>query len=122
MSIQPTPVIGDSNLAQTAVFPAELKATMTGSFTLIGTLTGSPVIVIFDNQGTAPVQIGVGPASATPTPTITTWRTFTAGEALVLDLRAQAGKAANFTLDSGTSFWGNGASGTFSISYLTAEP
>lgn len=91
----------------------ELAATMTGSFTLIGTLTQSPVIIIFDNQGTASVAIS--------TDGVNTWRTFPAGEALVLDLRAAHGLAQNFTFGQGTSFYGNGASGTFSISYVYAQ-
>lgn len=122
MSVTLSAGAGSSNISQTANFPAELAATMTGSFTKIGTLTASPVIIIFDNQGTVSVTIGIGPSSTTPAPTITTWRTFPGGEALVLDLRGNHGIAPNFTIQSGTTFWGNGASGTFSISYLTATP
>lgn len=113
---------GSLNQSQTASFPAELTATMTGSFVKIGTLVASPVIIIFDNQGTSSVQIAIGPpASEGPAPSVP-WRTFTAGEAMILDLRANHGIAPNFTIASGTTFWGNGSSGTFSISYLTATP
>lgn len=122
MSIQPTAAVGSSNISQTAVFQPELAATMTGSEVKIGTLLASPVILIFDNQGTASVAIGIGPSATSPAPTITTWRTFTPGEAMILDLRANHGIAPNFTVNAGTTFWGNGASGTFSISYLTATP
>lgn len=120
MSIQPTLVVGSGNLSQTAVFQNELAATMTGSFTLIGTVVSSPVILIFDNQGEASIQIAIGPASSPPPSAV--WRTFPAGEAMILDLRANNGNAPNFTVSAGTSFWGNGTSGTFSISYLTATP
>jgi|SRR5580693_6119160 hypothetical protein len=122
MSIQPSVGAGSSNISQTAVFQPELAATMTGAFALIGTLLASPVILIFDNQGTASVQIAIGPSSSTGPAPSTVWRTFTGGEAMILDLRANHGIAPNFTISAGTSFWGNGASGTFSISYLSATP
>jgi hypothetical protein len=101
------------NISQRAGFPTELTASMTGAFVKIGTLTFSPVIIIFDNQGAVSIAISVDG--------VNTWRTFTAGEALVLDLRAAHGLAPNFTFDRGTTFYGNGASGTFSISYLYAR-
>lgn len=102
------------NNSQRAGFATELSATMTGSFVSIGTLLFQPVIIIFDNQGTASVAISVNGGT-------TTWRTFPAGEALVLDLRAAHGNAPNYTFDVGTNFSGNGASGTFSISYIYAK-
>jgi hypothetical protein len=71
------------------------------------------VTLIFDNQGTVSVAISADGG-------VTTWRTFTPGEALVLDLRDKHGLAANYTFDVGTTFHGNGASGTFSISYIYA--
>lgn len=101
------------NNSQRAGFAAELATTMTGSSVKIGTLTKNPVIIIFDNQGTVSVAISIDGGT-------TTWRTFTAGEALVLDLRAASGVAPNYTFDIGTTFYGNGASGTFSISYIYA--
>ena len=101
------------NNSQRGKFAAELTASMTGSFTTIGTLLFNPVIIIFDNQGTVPVAISVDGGT-------TTWRTFPGGEALVLDLRAASGVAPNYTFDVGTTFSGNGASGTFSISYTYA--
>ena len=104
------------NNSQVALFGTELSATMTGSNVQIGVLPVNPAILIFDNQGTVAVQIFVnGTAGAN------LWRTFAAGEALVLDLRAQHGLAPNFTPVIGTTFIGNGASGTFSISYVYAE-
>lgn len=101
------------NNSQIALCAPELTAAMTGSFTLIGTLLYNPVQIIFDNQGTVAVAIS--------TDGTTTWRTFPAGEALVLDMRAAHGLAANYTFNIGTTFFGNGASGTFSISYTYAK-
>jgi len=92
---------------------AELIEAMTGSNVLIGTLTESPAIIIFDNQSTSSTVLSIDSVS---------WKTFTAGEALVLDLRGNHGIAANFTFDAGTSFFGNGAAtGDFSISYVYAQ-
>jgi len=101
------------NTSQRAFCAPELSATMTGSFTTIGTLIYNPVILIFDNQGTDSVAISTDAGT-------TTWRTFPSGEALVLDLRSAHGLAANYTFDIGTTFSGNGSSGTFSISYIYA--
>lgn len=104
------------NNSQRAGFPNELSAVMTGSAVLVGTLLFNPVLIIFDNQGTAAVAISVNDSTGG-----TVWKTFTPGEALVLDLRDKAHLAANFTFDVGTTFYGNGASGTFSISYIYAK-
>jgi hypothetical protein len=104
------------NNSQICLAGTELSATMTGAATLIGTLPVNPTILIFDNQGAASVAIyvnGTAPANL--------WRTFPAGEALVLDLRAASGNAPNYTFSVGTAFFGNGASGTFSISYVYAQ-
>ena len=102
------------NNSQRAGFAEELIATMTGSAVLIGTLDFNPVIIIFDNMGSVAVEISVDGGS-------TTWKTFPAGEALVLDLRAASGVAPNYTFDVGTTFYGTGASGDFSISYIYAK-
>lgn len=102
------------NNSQRAGFAEELLETMTGSFLAIGTLEFSPVIIIFDNQSTVAIQISVDGGD-------TIWKTFPAGEALVLDLRAAHGVAPNYTFDVGTTFFGNGASGDFSISYIYAK-
>lgn len=102
------------NNSQYCVAAPELAATMTGAFITIGTLTFNPVIIIFDNQGTASIAISTDGG-------VTTWRTFPAGEALVLDLRAAQGMAGNFTFPVRTVFSGNGASGRFSISYVYAK-
>lgn len=104
------------NNSQVCLFGTELSAAMTGSTVLIGTLPQSPVMLVFDNQGTASVSIyvnGTAPANL--------WRTFPGGEAIILDMRANIGLAPNFTPSVGTTFFGNGASGTFSISYTYAQ-
>lgn len=100
------------NNSQIALAAPELIATMTGSNVLIGTLLHAPTIIIFDNQSAVSIVISIGTVQ---------WKTFPAGEALVLDLRAAHGLAANYTFSEGTSFFGNGASGDFSISYLYAQ-
>ncbi len=104
------------NNSQRGAFAAELTTAMTGSFVQIGSLSQNPVIIIFDNQATSSVAISVDGGT-------TTWRTFPAGEALVLDLRAAHGLAPNYTFDAGTTFHGNGtaATGNFSISYTYAQ-
>lgn len=91
----------------------EMLVTMTGSDILIGTLTQCPAVIIFDNQSTVPVVISWDNV---------VWKTFTAGAAIVLDLTANNGAAATRTIGMGTSFFGNGASGNFSITYLYAKP
>jgi len=101
------------NNSQRAAFPAELTASMDSSWVEIGSLTSNPVIIIFDNQGTDSIAISIDGGT-------TTWRTFPGGEAIVLDLRAAHGLAPNYTFDVGTTFYGNGSSGTFSISYIYA--
>lgn len=90
------------------------SSTLTGGYDSIGSLDHVPVIIIFDNQST--VDIGISKNGTS------TWRTFPAGEALVLDLRAAKGNAENFAISKGTSFFAIGSAGTgnFSISYLYA--
>jgi len=100
------------NNSQRAVPATELYATMTGASVLIGTLLANPTIIIFDSFSTVAVEISIGAV---------VWKTFAAGEALVLDMSAAHALAANYTFDIGTSFYGNGASGDFSISYLYAR-
>lgn len=99
-----------------ATWPNELKATMTGSVVKIGELVENPVIMYFDNMGTVPVTISVNdPTGAN------VWKTFGAGTALSVDMRDKAHLASNFTADLGDTFYGDGASGDFSISYIAAR-
>lgn len=86
----------------------ELITAMTGSNILIGTLLHSPVKLILDNQSTAAVVLSIAIGGSD---TRVQWKTFTAGEVLILDDDL-------YTFPKGTSFYGNGAaSGSFSISY-----
>jgi len=103
-----------TNNSQRAKCAAELSAAMTGSWVQIGVLLQIPTHIIFDNQSTVAVAISDDGGT-------TTWKTFSSGEALVLDLRAAHGLSANFAFDKGTTFFGNGASGTFRISYIYAR-
>lgn len=90
------------NNARTLPAP-ELKATMTGTWVLIGTLIAPPHKIVFDNLGSATVTISFDEGA-------TNWKTFAAGSALVLD--------EDFgTLSQGYRIWGNGASGDFSVAY-----
>lgn len=104
------------NNSQVCLFGTELSKTMTGSTILIGTLLQNPVILIFDNQAGVAIQIYVNGTDAS-----NLWRTFPAGEALILDLRSQSANASNFTPSIGTAFYGNGANGVFSISFVHAQ-
>lgn len=104
------------NNSQIALFGTELSATMTGSAVLIGSMPVTGAILIFDNQGAASIGIYVNGTSAS-----NLWRTFPGGEAITLDLRANQGKAPNFGNSVNTTFYGLGASGTFSISYVYAQ-
>lgn len=89
------------------MLPAEeLIEAMTGSSVAIGTLLYVPVKLILDNQSTSSVvlsvDVGGGPVQ---------WKTFSSGEAMVLDDDM-------YTFPKGTVFYGNGAAtGSFSISY-----
>lgn len=105
------------NTSQRVGWPTELTASMDGSTDLIGTLLFNPVLIIFDNQSTAPVAISVNDSTGG-----TVWKTFSSGEALVMDWRDKAHLAANFTADIGTTFYGTGttATGSFKISYVYA--
>ena len=85
----------------------ELKATMTGSSVLIGTLLQTPLKLILDNLSTVSVIISISFDGGT---TKTQWKTFAAGSALVLDDDL-------WTFPKGTSFYGVGASGEFSVAY-----
>jgi hypothetical protein len=106
-----------SNLSQVCAAGTELSVAITTSAVLIGILPVSPVVLIFDNQGTASVAIYVNGTSSA-----NLWRTFPAGEALILDMRANHGIASNFTFPQGTTFYGAGTTGNgnFSISYVYA--
>ena len=107
-----------SNISQRAGFDTERSraGAFSGSFQTLGSpLTHTPVIMILDNQSTVSIEVSVDGTN--------TWKTFSAGEALVLDLRAAHGIASNFTIDAGTQFYvrGTGGTGSFRLSILYAR-
>lgn len=84
----------------------ELITAMTGSNVLIGTLLFVPVKLILDNQSTSSVVISIDLGGGQ-----VQWKTFQAGEGLILDDDL-------YTFPRGAKFYGNGAAtGNFSISY-----
>lgn len=109
-----------SNLSQRVGFEderARAATTFNGTYLNIGSaLTNSPVVIIFDNQTDVAVPLSVTGSS--------TWKTFSAGECFILDLRANHGIASNYTIDAGTQFSTNasvGTSGSFRISLIYAR-
>lgn len=85
---------------------------LTGTPALIVSLPQNPVHMLFDNQTNTYVSVYVNQ-------TTDIWHTFSPGEALVLDMRANHGIADNFTADFGTSFYASGTpSGTPAESFL----
>lgn len=97
----------------------DTERTVTGPFTGIaqnlGTVLSSPaVLLVMDNQSTVAVQLVVNGA---------TWKTFSAGEAMVLDLRANAAHAPTYAVDANTQFQiiATAGTGTFNLSVLYAK-
>jgi hypothetical protein len=100
--------MSDYILYQQMIPAPELITAMTGSSVLIGTLLHTPVKIILDNQSTASVVLSISLDSGE---SLTQWKTFSAGECLVLDDDL-------YTFPKGTQFYGNGAaSGSFSVAY-----
>lgn len=100
--------MSDFILYQQMLPAPELITDMTGSQVTIGTLLHTPIKLILDNQSTTAtvLLIDVGGSGS-----FVSWKTFTGGEALVLDDDL-------YTFPKGTIFAGNGAAnGSFSISY-----
>jgi len=98
------------NNSQYALPATELIAAVGGT---IGTLLHNPVILILDNQSTTAAVLFIDGVQ---------FKTFTGGEALVLDLRAAQGLAANYTFRIGAVFTTTGVNnGNFSISYTYAK-
>lgn len=80
------------------------STTFNGTSLNIGTaLTVNPVIIIFDNQTDVEVPLLVDGVL---------WHTFSVGEAIIEDLRANHGIASNWVIDVGTQFSTNAAVGT----------
>ena len=105
------------NISQRAGF--DEQRSVTGPFTgvpqnLGAPLEFNPVIIIFDNQSTVAIDVIVNGI---------VWKTFPAGEALVLDLRGNHGIAPSFTADIGTQFQVTATAGTgiFSLAIIYAK-
>lgn len=100
--------MADYILHQQMLPAPELITAMTGSNVLIGTLLYTPLKLILDNQSTTSVVLSIALGGSD---TQIQWKTFSAGEAIVLDDDL-------YTFPKGTSFYGNGAAnGNFSIAY-----
>ncbi len=97
-----------TNVSQRVGFDVERSiaaTTLNGTFQFIGSaFTENPIIIIFDNQSDVAVAVSVDGVNI--------WKTFPAGEALVLDLRANHGIASTYIIDLGTRFSTNSAVGT----------
>lgn len=94
-------------LHQQMLSAPELITAMTGANVLIGTLLHPPVKLVLDNQSTTSVVLSTSHDGVT----FVQWKTFSPGEALILDDDL-------YTFPKRTQFWGNGAAnGSFSISY-----
>lgn len=109
-----------SGISQRLGFDTERSLAATsfnGTYQAIGSaLTVNPVIIIFDNQTDVSVALSVDGTN--------TWKTFSSGEAMLLDLRANHGIAPDYTIDIGTLFQTNaalGTTGSFRISIVYAR-
>lgn len=104
---------------QNARFAAQLtynSATGTSAFLpFSAVLTQNPAIIIFDNQSSVPVTISDDGTTA--------GKTFSAGEALVLDLRANGPQAKELTWRLSTQFYASSTAGAgnFYISIVYAS-
>jgi hypothetical protein len=90
----------------------EMIATMTGANVKIGTLLFNPVKLIMDNQSNSAVVLYISYDNGV---TLIQFHTFPGGEAIIIDDDL-------YTLSIGATFYGNGASGNFSISYFYLKP
>lgn len=97
----------------------DTERTITAPFTGVAQDLGAPLsypalIAIFDNQSDVSVQVMVNGI---------VWKTFSAAEALVLDLRANAAHAPTFAIDAGTQIqlMSSAGTGLFSLSIIYAR-
>jgi hypothetical protein len=95
--------INKSRLAELAEELTVDSAEISGTPLLIGTLVQEPVQIVFDNQSNTAVGISNNPSFV--------WHTFPAGEAIILDMRANHGIADNLTFRNGMSFYASGTAG-----------
>ncbi len=105
-------------LGEMAVELSQDTKILTGGWDLIGPLIDQPVIIIFDNQSDITVQIG--------NDGVNPWKTFQAGSAVLLDMRANHGIADNFLFRKGMNLYAMGTATAgnqfFKISYVFANP
>ena len=95
-------------LPQQMLPAAEQIVAVTVASVLIGTLSHYPIKLILDNQSTTPVVLSISLNSGE---TKIQWKTFSAGEVLILDDDI-------YSFPVGTQFYATGAAnGNFSISY-----
>lgn len=112
--------INKSVLAEMAVELEIQSSALSGAGTwdLIGTLAFEPVHIVFDNQTDLEVKIGNDESN--------TWHSFPAGEAIILDMRANHGVADNMLFRKGMNLYASGVAGAagqyFRISYTYALP
>lgn len=103
-------------ISQRGKFETERKVTapFSGSNQALGTpLDARPAMVLLDNASDVEVAFLVDGV---------TWKTFPAGEAMVLDMNANTGNAPSFSVGQGTQFAVNGTAGTgfFSCAIISA--
>ena len=87
-----------------------VTAPFSGSYQAVGSPTANPsVIATFDNQSNVAVSVSVDGTHV--------WKTFSAGSAVILDVRANHGQDSEFAIPIGTQFYvlGSGGAGIFSI-------
>jgi hypothetical protein len=103
---------------QRLAFDTELSlaaSTFTGAAQFLGTLTNEPVMLLIKNQTSISVFFADNPGSTKGT-------TMAVGEEIILDCRANSGRATNMGFSINTSFYVTGAAGTgsFKVSVLYA--
>ncbi len=105
-------------LDQKLAFDTELSLTapFTSSAQLVGVLQNEPVLILFKNQSTVTVFLADNNGSTNGT-------TMIAGEEIIMDCRANSGRAINMGFPIGTAFYVTGTAGTgaFKVSILYAK-
>lgn len=105
-------------LDQRLAFDTELSVTapFTGAAQLLGTLPNEPVMILFKNQSTVSVFLADNNGSTKGT-------TMVAGEEIIMDCRANNGRAINMGFPIGTPFYvtGTAGTGTMKVSVLYAK-
>jgi hypothetical protein len=93
----------------TVMEPApEQFVNMTGNIVTLGTLSFNPCKLVLDNQATVSAVLYISRGGQGP---LVQWKTFSPGEAIIIDDDL-------YTLPVGTIFAVNGASGIFTMSYF----